>query len=160
MKYYLFQTVREYFLSALLAAALFSMLPLHYVADIQNITIKMISFVPVDFISILTANLLTMIFIFACGLFIKTGASFFAVINGTALGIVISVYKNNLAGLFGLLFFHSIFEISLIIIFCSFVKVINACFRTRDRDSITKYIYYMILICAPLWLISAIIETL
>ncbi len=152
------QTTKEYFLSVMLSTLLFTALPASYVSGIQHFLINVLAMVSLDFGSILLSNFCSMIVILVLGLMIEYSTSFFAAMNGAALGIVISIYQNSLGVLLELLFYHSIFETTLIILFCSFVKVLGVAFRNRDRENIKKYGFYMLWTCIPLWILSALIE--
>ncbi len=154
MKYQLFQTLREYFLAIVLTILFCKILPYQYVVSMQNSIFYLLGLVPITFLNILLANLASMLVILILGMYREEFVSFFVVLNGVAFGIVISFYQSNLINLFLLLFPHSILETTLIVLYCTLVKVLAV--EYRENKKVARK-YWLIVLC--LWVFSAILES-
>ncbi len=157
MKYYIFQTVREYFLAIILSVLFLNILPLEFVYNIQNSLIWILGLVPLTVSHILFANLLSMLIILVLGLLREEITSFFVVLNGMAFGVIVSMYQNFSELLF-LLFPHSLFETTLIIVYCALVKVLAVAYRQKDNQKIKKCWLIILCFCIPLWVVAGVLE--
>ena len=152
------QSIREY-IFAIICAILFSItIPTDSIQSIQNVFIYFLSLIPLTTPSLLLVNLGTMILILICGLKYIESVSFFIVLNGIAFGIILAMYKATILTFISLVFPHSIFETSLMIIYCSQVKFLSKAYKQKDHQQI-KYSWQIIFfVCIPLWLFSGILE--
>ncbi|MGL4347544.1 MAG: hypothetical protein ACRCR9_05645, partial [Chitinophagaceae bacterium] len=126
--------------------------------DIQQALIFLLTRVPITIFSILLFNLLTMLFILFCGLYRKELVSFFVVLNGTALGIIFSLYQYDISKVLPLLLPHGVFETALLLIFCSELKILSDAYKKQDITIIRRSWFVLLVVCMPLWLLSGILE--
>lgn len=152
------QTFKEYFLSVIFSTLFLLAIPQDSASILQQGLISLLTIVPMTMINILIMNLLTMILIIFCGIIKIQMISFFIVLNGTALGIMISIYKNMLNKFIEALFPHTIIETILILVFCSLVKFLSISYRNKKKSDIKKYWVLILSICIPLWLLAGYLE--
>ena len=90
--FYRLESLKEFFI-AFLCAILFSFwMPRDSVLLVQGFFIKVLSNIPINMLSILMANILSMIIILLLGIWKKEWVSFFMSLNGFALGIISFLY--------------------------------------------------------------------
>ena len=157
--FYRLESLKEFFI-AFLCAILFSFwMPRDSVLLVQGFFIKVLSNIPINMLSILMANILSMIIILLLGIWKKEWVSFFMSLNGFALGIISFLYIGQWAILFTLLFPHAFLETGMIVFYGAEVKHLSLAYQQKNREQIKKSLIFIIGVCVPLLLISALLES-
>lgn len=153
-----FQSLREYVLSVVLAFLFSFSMPEDVFQSIQGFLIMLLTLVPLTLENILWVNLGTMTLILISELKIPGISSFFLCFNGFALGVLAFMYRGDFFSFLSLIFPHSFFEILLMIVFCSQVKILSLAYRLSDTGLIIRSWKILFLVCIPLWLMAGFLE--
>lgn len=155
--FYYRQTAIEF----VLAISLFIILPDTVIFDkLEQWVFSIFSSIPITFLSILIANVLSMVIIYQFGVKYPAFVSFFTVLNGAALGIIARKFvdTNTLSLLWDLLYPHALFETSAIIIFCGSVKQISISKKNQQNKNMVFGYTMLWFISIPLFMIALFLE--